>query len=155
MLLNMEYSFPSRDIHKDIHQINSGYSGYSHEYLFLHVNIWLCHFLKKEYSCFFCLDIFFWIFQTPLARRFRPAASIASLSTFLDLSRCFQQWLASISRHACKKNVQRSSPGALQPVDSRRKSCTGSQNFNHHPHHSNLVSGFRETSLPMPGALPW
>ena len=32
LLLNTEYSFPFRDILKDIHQINSGYPGYSHEY---------------------------------------------------------------------------------------------------------------------------
>ena len=66
----MEYSFPFRDILKDIHQINSGYPGYSHEYSCLFLNISLVilnnhmniHFwfwislLEKEYSWLF-LDI--------------------------------------------------------------------------------------------------
>jgi len=39
LLLNIEYSFPFRDILKDIHQINSGYPGYLHEYSFLILNI--------------------------------------------------------------------------------------------------------------------
>ena len=69
-LLNMEYSFPFRYILKDIHQINTGYPGYSHEYSFFILNISLVildihmniHFwfwislLEKEYSRLF-LDI--------------------------------------------------------------------------------------------------
>ena len=39
LLLDMEYSFPFRDILKDIHQINSGHPKYSHEYSFLILNI--------------------------------------------------------------------------------------------------------------------
>jgi len=68
---------------------------------------------------------YFWIFLTPLTRRCRAAAPIASLccpsaTPFLDLSLCFQQWLASISRHLCQKKkrclltVQRASPRALR-----------------------------------------
>ena len=94
---------------------------------------------------------------------------------FLDLSLCFQQWLASTSRHLCqinKKgvllNVQRASPGALRPrkcsaaavvaradptsqvqptcLASRRKTCRDSQTFN--PHHSTLFQVF--VKLPCP-----
>ena len=197
----MEYSFPFWDILKDIHQINSGYPGYSHEYSFFILNISLVilnnhmniHFwfwislLEKEYSCLF-LDIPDAPESGALTRRCRAAAPIASLccpsATFPGSCLCFQQWLASISRHLCKKKkvftkcaarvaegapprhsprkcsaaavVARADPTSqvqLTCLPSRRKTCRGSQTFN--PDHSNLVSGFRQTSLSMPGVLPW
>ena len=169
----MEYSFPFRDILKDIHQINFGYdrlswiftwififvSEYSkrifiinfwnihlncsstwnilfHLEIFskifirstlvildIHMNIhfrfwiflwlsWLFTWIFVFYSEYLYLKknilaFFFWIFRTPLTRRCRAAALIASLccpsaTPFLDLSLCFQQWLASISRHLCQ-----------------------------------------------------
>ena len=88
--LNCSSTFPFRDTLKDIHQINSGYPGYSHEYSFFILNISLVilvirmdiHFwfwislLEKEYSSLF------WIFRTPLTRRCR---------------------VRGVSRHLCQK----------------------------------------------------
>ena len=71
--------------------------------------------------------------------------------------------LGALRRSTARGNAapQPSSPRLIQPVRFSwhaycldAKLCRGSQTFNPHPHHSNLDSGFRQTSLSMPGALP-
>ena len=134
LLLNMEYSFPFRDILKDIHQINSGYPGYLHEYSFLILNISLVilnnhmniHFwfwislLEKEYSCLF-LDI--------------PDAPDPSLPC---------------GRPDCFAMLPISHLSQVQPTcsPSQSKTCRGSQTFNPHPHHSTFIQVF--VKLPCP-----
>ena len=83
----MEYSFPFRDILKDIHQINSGYPGYSHEYSFF-VSEYLSGYPGYSHEYSFCdseylyleknILAYFWIYRTPLTRRCRAAGPIAS-----------------------------------------------------------------------------
>ena len=128
----MEYSFLFRDIFIDIHQINSGYSGYSHEYSFLFLNISLVipnnhmniHldseylYLKKN------ILAYFWIFRTPLTRRCRAAAPIASLccpsATFSWILDCaFREASLNLKTFMSNKKkvftkCERASPGALR-----------------------------------------
>ena len=173
----MEYSFPFREILKDIYQINSGYPGYLHEYSF---SCKYLHLIKNilDYFGYLFLDIPDapdpslpcrrpYCFATLPSATFPGSLSVFSAEASLNLKtyvcqiikQVFTKCAARVAEgappwHRPRKCsvaavVARADPTSQVPtcLPSRRKTCRDSQTFNPHPHPPTLLFRFSSKIL--------